>query len=338
MRILFFTSSTNDYMEDCLLHGLRNIFGSELVDFPKKHHMYYHSNETSTLVHGLGFTLTGLLKEIEINRTAIKEKIKQNYFDLIIFPCIYRQYDTFLKYNKYLDPYKTVFVDGSDSSRHISELTFYLKKTLVSKTPKIFPESIYFKRELTERTSLRFPKKFYCNFLNKFFPVYRENIKSISFGIPEEKILNTIPIKNKKWPKHIVDLEILDYISNAKDSYVFDNEDEYYKDLQSSKYGITTKRSGWDCMRHYEIAANGSLICFRDLDKKPSSCAPYGLIDGWNCISYSSFNHLVCQLNNLSEKKYHAIVNNSLKWVKSKTTLSVASHFIDDIKNYQKAL
>jgi len=40
------------------------------------------------------------------------------------------------------------------------------------------------------------------------------------------------------------------------------------------------KRGGWDCLRHYEIAAAGAVPCVRQLEGKPSSCAPHGLQAG----------------------------------------------------------
>ena len=93
-------------------------------------------------------------------------------------------------------------------------------------------------------------------------------------------------------------------------------------------YGITTKRSGWDCMRHYEIAANGAVICFKDLDKKPVTCAPHGLIAGLNCISYSNFENLINQISDISEDKYKEIQNASLNWIKNNITIKRANELL----------
>jgi len=333
MKILFFTSETNDYMEDCLLHGLRELLGNNLIDYPKKEIMYRQTQDTSIPLHGLGFTLTGLLQNIDIDREDIFKKIQTNYFDYIVFPSIYRQYNLFKKLNKWLTPSRTVFVDGSDKSRHLSEFTFYLKKTFFGFSPKIFPDSLYFKRELEDRTYSRFPNSPVYKLLNKFFPVNRNNIRPISFGIPEEKISNYFPEKEKKWPVHIVDEGLISYIPGSFTSYAFDNEKDYYSDLQKSEYGITTKRAGWDCMRHYEIAANRSIICFKNLDHKPMSCAPFDLQDGINCINYSSFNDLEKKIKNLSKQDYMRLIENSFNWVKSKTTKNIALYFLEILKD-----
>jgi len=332
MKILFFTSKTTDYMEDCLLHGLREILGNNLTDYPKKEIMYKQNKNSSISLHGLGFTLTGLLTDIDIDRKNIFDKVKENYFDYVIFPSIYRQYDLFKKINKFLIPSRTIFIDGSDKTRHLSEFTFYLKKTFIGFSPKIFSDSLYFKRELTDRTYSRFPIKPFYNFLNKLFPVNRVNIRPISFGIPEEKIVQYSPKKEKRWPVHIVDEELISSIPGSHISYAFDNEKDYYSDLQKSKYGITTKRAGWDCMRHYEIAANGAIICFKNFELKPTTCAPFDLKHDLNCISYSSFDDLNEKIESLSEKDYSRLLKNSINWVKSKTTKNIALYLLEEIK------
>ena len=43
-----------------------------------------------------------------------------------------------------------------------------------------------------------------------------------------------------------------------------------------SRFGVTTKKSGWDCMRHYELAASGCVPCFRDLEEKPAMAGRTG--------------------------------------------------------------
>src|SRR5208283_4616118 len=52
-------------------------------------------------------------------------------------------------------------------------------------------------------------------------------------------------------------------------TYIYDNEADYYKGYQDSCFGVTMKKAGWDCMRHYEILANGCLPLFLDVHKIP---------------------------------------------------------------------
>lgn len=84
-------------------------------------------------------------------------------------------------------------------------------------------------------------------------PVY-----PISFSIHASKIVTEVPEKK----------QLLANIIPGK-SYTYDSEEEYYKEYQQSWFGITTKKAGWDCMRHYEILANGCIPLFEDLSSLP---------------------------------------------------------------------
>ena len=87
MKILFFTDSHEDYLADSILHGLRSIYGSDCVDYPKCEVLYKNCPEyIKKEVRGNGFTLySGLLDDIEIDRFNIAQKIKDGFFDLIKF-------------------------------------------------------------------------------------------------------------------------------------------------------------------------------------------------------------------------------------------------------------
>ena len=87
-------------------------------------------------------------------------------------------------------------------------------------------------------------------------------IYPISFSINESKIVKEVPKKNKP----------LGYIIPGKlSTYIFDDEESYYEDYRNSISGITMKKAGWDCMRHYEILANGCIPYFHNLENCPST-------------------------------------------------------------------
>jgi hypothetical protein len=127
---------------------------------------------------------------------------------------------------------------------------------------------------------------------------------------------------------HIVDEKVAVRVGGQAKKTVFDKEKDYYKDIQTSKFGITTKRAGWDCLRHYEIAANGAVLCFKDLSKKSPSCAPHDLIDDENCISYSNYDDLKNRINSLTNDKYLSLQLASLKWIKNNSTVSRVRNLI----------
>jgi len=49
----------------------------------------------------------------------------------------------------------------------------------------------------------------------------------------------------------------------------FFTQREYYKDYNRSFYGITHKKAGWDCNRHYEILASHCVPYFHNLEECP---------------------------------------------------------------------
>jgi hypothetical protein len=85
-------------------------------------------------------------------------------------------------------------------------------------------------------------------------------IYPISFSIPSQHVLDEVPIKTK----HLATV-----IPGNPSTYVFSTQQSYYGDYQASVFGKTWKKGGWDCMRHYEILANGCIPWFEGLDKCP---------------------------------------------------------------------
>ena len=158
MKILFIRSEgnhthLNDFMSDLLLHGLRQLYGFEVIDYPGCWYMY--SDEISNReydinkIWGRGFTINNTLSNYNsIDRDEKKKKIKEKYFDLVIFGSIRRSdlfLDDVIKYNN-----KVVFIDGEDDNIIDDRYT---------------KSGLYFKRELLEN---------------------RHNVLSISFDHKED--------------------------------------------------------------------------------------------------------------------------------------------------------
>jgi hypothetical protein len=98
-------------------------------------------------------------------------------------------------------------------------------------------------------------------------PVY-----PITFSIPEEKVVADIQPKTKL---------LSSLIPGKLSTYIYENEADYYDEYRQSVFATTTKKAGWDCMRHYEILANGCIPYFPDLIMCPPrvmALLPKGLI------------------------------------------------------------
>uniref|UniRef100_A0AB39JBT8 Glycosyltransferase n=1 Tax=Florenciella sp. virus SA2 TaxID=3240092 RepID=A0AB39JBT8_9VIRU len=107
-----------------------------------------------------------------------------------------------------------------------------------------------------------------------------DNIFPITTSIPSEVFVKNIDdvIKNKK-------VEMYDGIKDRTIggvkwckvkkryicSYEFNKENDYYNAYKEAKWGFTKKKNGWDCLRHYEIIANGCLPLFENLENCPES-------------------------------------------------------------------
>lgn len=83
----------------------------------------------------------------------------------------------------------------------------------------------------------------------------------VSFCIPDENIVKTIPKKTKSFGRVIP----------GEYSTYFDlrNESQYFEDMGRSLFAITYKKNGWDCLRHLEILAAGCIPLFIDIASTP---------------------------------------------------------------------
>ena len=153
MKILYIHSADNDhqfynnYMSDLLLHGLRDLYGNDIIDYPGCWYLYDDEIKKRKYDEkrfwGKGFTIKNILRNFNsIDRENIRQKIRNKYFDLIIYGSI-RRSDLFLeeviKYNN-----KFLFIDGEDDNyieTKYSNLGLYFKRELLAKHPKIRPIS-----------------------------------------------------------------------------------------------------------------------------------------------------------------------------------------------------
>jgi hypothetical protein len=125
---------------------------------------------------------------------------------------------------------------------------------------------------------------------------------------------------------HVVDPEVAALVG-APTGYAFDDEAGYYADLRSARFGVTTRKGGWECMRHYELAVSGCVPCFRDLDRKPASCAPHGL-DESNCVAYRDADDLLAQLGAIDDERYERLRAGALAWARANTTRARAAELL----------
>jgi hypothetical protein len=325
--LLFLTSNTEDYLSNSLFHGLRTLLGERVVDFPKSE-ISYRTYPHLDRIYGRGFTLYGLLEDLPIDRTLVMDRARHGGFDLIVFGDIWRYFGSYVELLPALSSSKVAFLDGADYPAPYPYGSSFWRVPQWWTLPRAHTRGAYFKRELTEETAQR--RYFMApRWLAVRLPFARA-LRSIAFSIPEEKIVAEPPAKAKQFSAHVVDAEVAARIG-ASSSYAFEDEAAYYADLQASRFGITAKRTGWDALRHYEIAANGCVPCFRDLEQKPPRCAPHGLEAGRNCLSYRDTDDLLRQVEGVGEERYAELQSGALAWARANTTRRRAEEFLREL-------
>lgn len=227
MKILFINNfSGPDYLNDCIFHGLNSLDNLESLECTSNPWYMLSSYPNKSSLYGRGFTIFCTISNNPFVETKQKvvEKIKNKYYDKIIYGSIHRDSSFFdlvsLSYSKN----DIIVLDGEDHTN--------IKYDLLEKCT-------YYKRELVDTSDIIHP---------------------ISFSIPEEKIIKTYPIKDQLFGTVVP--------GNLK-TYTFYNENDYYLDYSKSYYGITCKKGGWDCMRHYEILGSYSIPCFYNIEDCP---------------------------------------------------------------------
>ena len=244
MKKILFSWAMNgqDYLLDCVFHGLHQLDDVEVTDYPRMWYMYrnefqpYGKNNLSD-IYGRGFTMWGHMDEKFVDRNNIEQKIKDHYFDLIV---VGRPEYPIPNLNLILQHYKEneiITLAGNDN--------------IILQPP--YGNSTYFIRGFQNEV---------VNDIHpggEYWPAF--DVKTVStapFGFPKQKIQSALP-KTRVWSN----------MQPVHGAYMYHNEQDYYDDYRQSLFGRTRKKSGWDCMRHYEIMACRCIPYFEDLAYAP---------------------------------------------------------------------
>jgi len=201
MKVLFLSKGNlPDYQSDVIIHGGRSILGCDFVDenFPwymykKEKELYWNERVPDNgKSYGRGMTLHGILDECVVDREDIISKIKNKYFDFVIYGSSTRCVDFIQTVIDNYPKNKIVFVDGEDDQ--------YIR-------PEFYGIGMYFKRELTQKN------------IQRVFP--------ISFGAPKEKIISSVPFKSQDLGT-VIPGNMDTYIFNDEKSYYNDYQKSYF--------------------------------------------------------------------------------------------------------------
>ena len=286
-----------DYQSDCLIHGLYNLPNIELINSPIALLMYKETfgegKKNLSSVYGRGFTIYGTLpKYNHYEKEDVIDKINNRYFDYVIFSHCYMEGIYHKEVLKKYDKKQIILIDGKDDT--------LIRNNYVDK-------AIYFKRELIKEHK-------------------NKKVIPISFAFPEEKIQTSLPKIRK-------DSLVKPTFQNSKkvSTYKYEIEQEYYNDYRQSLFGLTTKKAGWDCMRHYEIMACRCIPYWRDMEQCPKTIAqtiPKHIIRESNVWYGHSWEYYQTEQGN---KEYHDLENKIFEHFKEHCTTKALAQYVLDI-------
>ena len=243
MKILLINSDEGpDYLSDLInyffLDGNYDVYTNYIPNF------LFNNPEEKDKLYGKGFTLYGKLpSQIKEDITILNEsnlKLTINEFDKIIFTSIQRTFN-----NSHI---KDSFFKNVYENVRVKQLIVVDGEDHSDVDVSIAKKSEYFKRELT-------------NINSKY-------AKPISFSFPKSEL----PEEVKSIQQKTQILAPMDPRFNS--SYVFD-ETSYFEQYSKSLFATTTKKAGWDCMRHYEILSRNTLLYFPGIQEKPELTMNY---------------------------------------------------------------
>jgi hypothetical protein len=289
MKILYITNHLdiakasggfiNDYQNDLLFYGLRELYGDGVVDSTQIISLYKEYEDKINHQHLWGgMTSFWLIGDNNIDRTNIEDKIKDKYYDLIIYGAIKRCKNYYDLVSKIYSADKIILIDGNDEAE----------------LDPLYTKHLYFKRELQNNHS---------------------NLLPITFAFPTDKLSQPNKTKTQEYAT---------CIPGQPETYIFKEEKPYYEDYQKSFYGVTIKKAGWDCMRHYEILGNYCMPYFIGLEDCPKDTLanfPKELLLEARELAY-----------NFDNQKYFNILDEVFEYTKNNlTTKNLAKYIIDKL-------
>ena len=159
--------------------------------------------------------------------------------------------------------------------------------------------------------------------------IYPNNIFPIAFSFPKHKIVSGIPDKKKI---------LSSLIPGNLDTYIYNNETDYYNEYQKSMFGITCLKAGWDCMRHYELMANGCIPYFLDIQECPKntmSLLPKNLFIEGNMLFNKLQKKRTFTVTDIQE--YKALATKMIEFTRTNLTTEVMANYILNKTNHNNA-
>ena len=251
MKILFnplmpidlnMANMVSDYQSDMIFHGLVKNLGKNVhTDYDL---WWHHKSEKEknpqrfSEIWGKGFTMYGLLDKEEYTYSSSDDV---NAYDAVVIPI----HHTMNKQDAYLKKLLDFFIEAGYEKNQLIVIDGWDQEYINQDLAGL---CTYYKREMKDH--------------------HEEYAYPISFAMPKEKIRQLDDSKrNVAFAPLIPVNQSVDpsYMS----TYIYGTEESYYDMYQTAYFSYTSKKGGWDTLRHYEIIANGSIPFFVDIENCP---------------------------------------------------------------------
>lgn len=232
MKFLMLTKPDHgEYLSDMVLHSFR-FSEHEIIDYPRSWYMYQEdlSKEDFEPVGKVSGNGFTLFGTLPKDDAVDRDDIKNKIINS------YFDYIIFQRCDFAYDLEELIFEYYSNNKIILLDGhdVDYLSTNRINK-------GIYFKREYTS---------------------YSDKVYPISFAFPKEKI-NLYSEEKTKCVSDIIPGQ------TTLGTYKYLTEESYYREYSQSNFALTMKKSGWDCMRHYEIIANKCIPIFQNIEYCP---------------------------------------------------------------------
>ena len=154
-------------------------------------------------------------------------------------------------------------------------------------------------------------------------------------------ILSHFPFHNVKCDRIPEKTRLLAYIIPGNIStYIYDNEEDYYNGYKTSLFALSCKKGGWDCLRHYEILANGCIPYFPDIKDCPVNTMthfPKQLIVQSNLIYERNKDKSLQDISHEDLRRCHLILKELLEHTRRYLTTEKMAQYVLDASGYPNA-
>jgi hypothetical protein len=315
MKILFITHPYPNYVPDLLLHGLRKLFGNQVIDYPRKNCVYQG-------ILGLGICPDDQrcpgwfpADDATYDRSDIWRKVERGHFNLVI--CDIRALPLLTDHLKQW-PKQCVIIDGEDKPSRLPPGPYVIGRRETDGSDYSIPIPMAIPEELFGWIARydNLPKRFSVGFLGSTHDGERRKVvETVAARFPDT-LFQATAVPNQEEPLPTGRL----------------GRDGYYKALQQCQMVLTLPGAGNDTFRFWENAACNAI----HLAPRFPLFIPHDFQDEKEIIRFSNPDELCARIQKIITATYSPstkhIAQARLKLFKYHLTTHRATYFIDRVQ------